>query len=275
MKLPDPPLLPRNPLPRRKVSVYLATAVLFLAVFAASPAAQAQKIAIPSYAEPGSKVWNTWAAYPQAVAIMIVNLDNGDDTTFYSSVLSAVQSAQASGIKVLGYTYTEYGERNPNTVEEKIAAAETNYGLNGIFLDQAPTSCTASTPFNETTLAYYQILSTYVHTQFNGTVVLNPGTPPPTDCWMSVADILVTYENSGISNYQHSYSAMPWVNNYPASRFWNLLYAVSKQSDMQTAFTLAQQRNVGLIYVTSDGGSNPWDGIPRYWAAETVLAAEK
>lgn len=274
MKLPNPPLLPRSHVPKQlvhhKVSVYVA-AVFFLAVFAAAPATRAQKIAIPSYAEPGSKVWNTWAAYPQAVAIMIVNLDNGDDTTFYPSVLAAVQSAQASGIKVLGYTYTEYGERNPSTVEGKIAAAETNYGLNGIFLDQAPTSCTASTPFQQATLQYYQTLSTYVHTQFNGTVVLNPGTPPPTDCWMSVADILVTYENSGISNYQHSYSEMPWVNNYPASRFWNLLYAVTRQSDMQTAFSLAQQRNVGFIYVTSDGGSNPWDGIPSYWAAETAL----
>jgi hypothetical protein len=88
---------------------------------------------------------------------------------------------------------------------------------------------------------------------------------------MSVADILVTYENSGITNYEQSYADMPWVKNYPASRFWNLLYSVQKQKDMETAFSLAQRRNVGLIYVTSEGGGNPWDEIPSYWAAEAAL----
>jgi Spherulation-specific family 4 len=265
------PVRPWSPLPTGSVCRFLAIAVFFLAGLASAPAAPAQSIAIPSYAQPGSEVWNTWAAYPQAVKIMIVNLDNGDDTNFYPSVLTAVQSAQASGISVLGYTYTEYGQRDPNTVMQVIAAAETNYGLNGIFLDEAPTSCSATTPFGETNFQYYQNLSNYVHNQFNGTVVLNPGTPPATNCWMSVADILLTYENSGIKNYEQSYADMPWVYNYSASRFWNLLYAVQKQKDMQTAFSLARQRNVGLIYVTSDGGSNPWDGIPSYWAAEAAL----
>lgn len=257
-----------------KVRPFLAIALVFFAVLATRPAAQSPKIAIPSYVQPGSTIWNTWAAYPQAVAFMIVNLDNGDDTSYQPSVLAAVQSAQQSGIKVLGYTYTEYGERDPITVELKIAAAMTNYQLDGMFLDQAPTSCTATTPFGESTYLYYQGLANYAR-QFNAsgtvTVVLNPGTPPATDCWMSVADILVTYENKGISNYQHSYTDMAWVHSYPASRFWNLLYAVQRQSDMETAFNLAQQRNVGLIYVTSLGGGNPWDGIPSYWAAEAVL----
>jgi hypothetical protein len=271
MKLSHLLVRPWKALPVAAVCRGLAIAVFVLAVLAAAPAAPAQSIAIPSYVQPGAKVWKSWAAYPQAVRIMIVNLDNGDDTNFDPSVLTAVQSAQASGIKVLGYTYTEYGQREASTVMQKIEAAETNYALDGMFLDEAPTSCTAATPFGETNLQYYQSLSSYVHSQFNGTVVLNPGTPPATNCWMSVADILVTYENSGITNYEQSYADMPWVKNYPASRFWNLVYSVQKQKDMETAFSLAQRRNVGLIYVTSEGGSNPWDEIPSYWAAEAAL----
>lgn len=251
---------------------WLQIAVCFaLAVLAVVPGARSQTIAVPSYVQPGSNVWKSWARYPQAVKIMIVNLDNGDDTNFYPSVLSAVQSAQASGIKVLGYTYTDYGQRDLNTIEEKIAAAEHNYALDGIFLDEAPVSCTAATPFGETNLQYYQGLSSYVHNEFSGIAVLNPGTPPATDCWMSVADILVIFENSGITSYEHSYTDMPWVHTYPASRFWNLVYSVAKQKDMQTAFSLAQQRNIGLLYVTSDGGSNPWDQLPSYWSAEAAL----
>jgi Spherulation-specific family 4 len=272
MRPPYSPVRSCSPLPAGGACRFLAIAVFFLAVLAAAPAAPAQSIAVPSYVQPGSAVWNSWAAYPQAVSIMIVNLDNGDDTTFSPSVLAAVQTAQKSGIKVLGYTYTEYGQRDPNTVMRVIAATEANYGINGVFLDQAPTSCTSSTPFSENTLQYYQNLSNFVHSPaFKGTVVLNPGTPPATDCWMSVADILVTYENSGITNYQYSYAEMPWVKNYSASRFWNLLYAVPTEKNMQTAFSLAQQRNVGLIYVTNESLPNPWDEVPSYWAAEVAL----
>jgi len=270
------PLLPVCPCTQRALSAALAGRVLaVLTIFTigllGAPAAQSQAIAVPSYVQPGSKPWLSWAAHPQAVKIMIVNLNNGDDTNFYPSVLTAVELAQASGIKVLGYTYTDYGQRDPNTVQQRIAAAEGNYGLDGVFLDEAPTSCSTATPFGESNLQYYQNLASYVHSQFNGTVVMNPGTPPATDCWMSAADILVIYENSGMTNYQHRYSDMPWVHNYPAGRFWNLVYGVSKQKDMQTAFKLAQQRNIGLIYVTSDGGSNPWDAVPSYWTAEVAL----
>ncbi len=253
----------------------LVISAIVLGALSLAGSAAAQGIAIPSYATPGSKTWNTWAASPQAVKIMIINADNGDDTTFSSSTLAAVHAAQSAGITVLAYTYTEYGERNPATVMQKIAAAETNYLVNGIFLDQAPTSCTAATPFSETNLQYYQNLSNYIHTQYNGVVVMNPGTPPPTNCWMTAADILVTWENSGLTSYQHSYAEMSWMQSYPANRFWNLLYSVSKQKDMQTAFSLAAQRNVGLIYVTSAGGSNPWDSIPSYWSAEVSQATQK
>ncbi len=232
-----------------------------------SPAA-AQSIAIPSYVIPGSATWQTWASSPQAVKIMIVNLNNGDDFTFYPGVQSTIQLAQASGINVFGYTYTAYGQRDPAAVKQAIDAVRANYAVNGIFLDQAPTSCTASTPFGTTTYQYYQDLSAYIHAS-GGTTVLNPGTAPATDCWMPIGDILVTYENSGITNYLYRYTDLSWMHNYPANRFWHLLYSVKQQKDMQTAFKLARQRNAGWIYVTSDGDDgNPWDGLPTYWTAE-------
>ena len=242
-------------------------AIVFGTVLAVAPAA-AQSIAIPSYATPGSTTWQTWAAYPATVKIMIVNLNNGDDLSFYPAVQSAIQLAQASGIKVFGYTYTSYAQRDPAAVKRAIDAVRTNYGVNGIFLDQAPTSCTASTPFGATTYQYYQDLSAYVRAS-GGIAVFNPGTAPATNCWMPIADILVTYENSGITNYVYRYTDLAWMHNYSADRFWHLLYSVKQQKDMQTAFKLARQRNAGWIYVTSDGDDgNPWNGVPTYWSAE-------
>jgi len=258
-------LLPRLRLPFARV---LLLAVAWLVSVSS---AQPQNIAIPSYVRPGSKTWNSWAAYPQSVKIMIVNLDNGDDLTFHPSTLTAVQAAQAAGIMVLGYTYTEYGERNPSTVEQVISSEWTSYGVNGIFLDEAPTSCTASTPFGENTFQYYQTLYNYIHTELGGKAVLNPGTQPSTNCWMAVSDILVNWENSGITNYEHSYVDAAWVHSYPSNRFWHLLYSVKNSKDMETAFSLATQRNAGWIYVTSEGAPNPWDNLPTYWETEATL----
>lgn len=249
---------------RRRQSVGLFALALLLTAGSAS----GQSIGIPSYVQPGSATWQSWAAYPQSVKIMIVNLNNGDDLAFQPAVQAAVQTAQTSGIRVFGYTYTRYGQRDPEAVRLAIDAARLNYAVDGIFFDEAPTSCTSATPFAPSALEYYQNLSGYVRS-FGGSVVLNPGTAPSTDCWMGVADTLVTYENAGISNYVYRYTEMAWMRNYPANRFWHLLYAVKQQKDMQTAFKLAKQRNAGFVYVTSDGDDgNPWDGIPSYWSAE-------
>ena len=251
----------------------ILTVVCVFGLLITVPAARGQTIAIPSYTVPGSKTWKTWAAYPQSAKIMIINLNNGDDTAYHPNVQAAVQAAQASGITVLGYTYTQWGKRNPAVVEQVIQSERSNYNVDGIFLDQAPTSCTDRTPFGETTYQYYQNLYTYIHAAGGtGITVLNPGTQPFTDCWMNVTDILVNWENSGISNYQHKYVNASWVYNYSSSRFWHLLYSVSRQSDMVTAFNLARTRNAGWIYVTNDGADgNPWDNVPSYWNAEAAL----
>jgi len=48
------------------------------------PSPAQSRIAIPSYQDPGSTQWNEWRALgSSSVGIMIVNLDNGDDTTYY------------------------------------------------------------------------------------------------------------------------------------------------------------------------------------------------
>ena len=110
------------------------------------PLAQGQtRIAVPSYQNPGTSVWNGWAAQgPGAVGIMIVDLKSGDNTTYSSSVDAAIQKARKQGIYVLGYTYTSYGARNPATIRQRIDALYQNYLVDGIFFDEAPTDCNAS-----------------------------------------------------------------------------------------------------------------------------------
>ena len=66
----------------------LAAAFLFMV-----SAAQSQtRLAVPSYQNPGTSTWNGWAAQgPGGVGLMIVNLKNGDDTSYKSSIDTAIQ----------------------------------------------------------------------------------------------------------------------------------------------------------------------------------------
>jgi hypothetical protein len=188
--------------------------------------------------------------------------------TFDATVLTAVQQAQAAGITVLGYVYSDYGKRSLSAIEADMQFAHTNYGVNGIFIDNGTTSCTASNSQSGTEYAYYQTLIDIIHGWGSGEIaVLNPGTQPPTDCWMNLTDIIMNAEDKGLTAYQND-KPYPWVFNYPATRFWNIVYDVSSTSDMESAVTLSKSRNAGYVYVTAIKGGNPYDFIPSYWLTE-------
>jgi hypothetical protein len=152
------------------------------------------RLAVPSYQDPGSPQWLGWAAPGRpSVGIMIVNLDNGDDTTYDAAIAEAIRVTRASGIFVVGYVYTDYGRRDPAVVRQRVDAVYRNYLIDGIFFDEAPTDCLASNPFGGNQYSHYQQLAEYVRTRQAGArlVILNPGTQPANDCWMSIANILV------------------------------------------------------------------------------------
>jgi hypothetical protein len=242
-----------------------------------APAASAQtRLAVPSYQNPGTTVWNGWAASgPGAVGIMVVSLENGDDPNYHASVAAAIEKAQLKGIYVLGYTYTNYGTRDPKVVRQRIDSAYSNYLVDGIFFDQAPTDCSAANPFQPTNFLYYQELTNYVRLKHVGArlTVLNPGTYSPSDCWMSITNILLNWENVSLSTYQTTYVDYPWVHKYPADRFWHVLLGVA-QSDMPAALSLAQSRNAGWVYI-SDSPNNAYNQLPIYWTAEaTAITAQ-
>jgi hypothetical protein len=249
--------------------------VALVGLFAASTTCWGQILAIPSYVQPGDAVWEDWQN-AKSVGIMIVNLNNGDDVKFYPDVLAAVQKTQKKGISVLAYTYTGYGARDPQVVKSKVKAAFDNYHVDGIFFDEAPTSCEAPSPYAKDNLEYYRQLTDYAR-NFEGPdiTVLNPGTQPAIDCgWMSIASILVTFEDATYAAYKDTYVDYAWMHVYGRERFWHLIYSVPGESEMKKTLELARQRRAGWVYVTDDGpDGNPWDDLPSYWAAEARNAS--
>jgi hypothetical protein len=244
---------------------------LLVAIFMATIAANGQtRLAVPSYQNPGSSTWSSWLAPGSAaVGLMIVDISNGDDPTYYPAVDAAIQATRKQGIFVLGYTYTGYGTRDPALVRAAISNVYQNYGVDGIFFDEAPVNCNDANTYAGTQFVYYEELTNYVRqTQAGARItVLNPGTTSPNDCWMSITNILANWENSGgFSAYQTSYTDYAWIHQYPPDRFWHIVLGVT-QAQLPTALTLAQSRNAGWVYI-SDSAYNAYNQIPVYWSTE-------
>ena len=234
---------------------FLTLALLFSGI--ASPAQS--RIAIPSYQDPGSTQWSEWRALgSSSVGIMIVNLNNGDDTAYYASVDQAIRNTRKKGIFVVGYVYTGYGQRDPAVVLRKVDAVFRNYLVDGIFFDEVPTDCAANSVAGSN-YRYYQNLADHVRrNQVGGRIViLNPGTQPSDDCWMSIANILVTAESNGVQDYVQNYQAESWFRRYPPDRFWHIVYGVPSPAQMNDVIALSLKRGASWVYVTDRTSANP------------------
>ena len=237
-------------------------------LFTAATTAGQTRLGVPAYQDPGSAQWTAWAAAgAKAVGIMIVNLNNGDDETYYPSVDRAIRATRKQGIIVIGYTYTGYGARDPKIIRRKIDAVYRNYLVDGMFFDEAPTDCNASNSFLSTQFLYYEALTNYVREKAGARItVLNPGTYSPSDCWMGITNILMNWEDPGLANYRDNYVDFAWVHKYPPDRFWHIIYGMGADQ-IQAALELAKQRNAGWVYLTQETG-NPYASPPQYWNAE-------
>ena len=178
-----------------------------------------------------------------------------------------INNERAAGIKVYGYVYSSYGSRSLSDVESDVADWYSWYNLDGILVDEAP-----GTGWTGAQQTYYHDLYSYIKAESGAnvhgtTVVLNPGTD--TDQYaMSVSDIISDYEDVE-SDYAGA-SPPSWASQYPASRFWNIVYDSAGVSQMESDIALAKSRNVGYVYVTTETGGNPYSGLPSdpFWTDE-------
>lgn len=228
-----------------------------------------QHVAVPSYFYPGS-LWTQMDSGAPTVGLAIINPNSGPGTSKDQNYADQVTSTEAQGIMVVGYVSTSYaGTQN---TARTLAAAEqdvdTYYSwypnIDGIFVDEVSTDCAARD-------SYYKPLYDYIKSKGGvAEVVLNPGTNT-SECYTSAGDIIVNFEDV-YSNYVN-WTPDSWVSNYPANKFWQIVYSTSS-ADMPNAIALSKQRNAGWVYVTDDGGDNPYDTLPSYWSNELSLASQ-
>ncbi len=250
--------------------LWLAITSLILVVFGAQLHAESlcpvsnQKMAIPSYFYPGD-YWTQLEQGTPTVGLAIINPDNGPGKKFDQSYADEVAKAKASGAWVIGYVATGYGKRNRDRVKSEIKKYYTMYHVDGVFLDEAASSCARK--------GYYKDLYLYVKNK-GGTakVVINPGVATH-ECFVEASDIIVNFEGE-YSNYL-SWQASGWETKYPTDRFWHLIYNAN-ETEVASAILLSKQRRAGWVYVTPDQLNNPWDTLPSdpYWSNELSLISQ-
>lgn len=251
-----------------KLHVYslLGAAAALCCLSFAQPAQSAnlcQGIAIPAYFYPGS-LWTTAISSAPKTAIMVMNPDSGPSTSKDANYASSVASAQAAGIKVLGYVYTSYGTRPAADVQNEINAYKSWYGVDGIFLDE--------TSYDAASLPYYKNLATYIRATKGGFVMLNPGMVPA-EGYVKLADNTIVFEDS-YAAYQ-TWAPPSWMYKYPAGKLTHLVYNVANTTYLTNAINLSRSRNAGMIYITNDVLDNPWDTLPSYWSTELSTLTAK
>jgi hypothetical protein len=240
-----------------------------------------QQIAVPAYFGPSSPDWNKLLSNVPPANLIVINPNNGPGASLDTGYVSKITAAHARHGRVLGYVYTKYANTQPDSLhggalDRTISAVEADIdryysfysNLDGIFLDEVTggSDCTHAQ-------SYYQPIHDHIVSAHpDATVVVNPGTAVDS-CYLSVADIVVTFESS-FADYQNAWnpSGRDWETAANASRIWHIVHSASS-SQWSTALDLSRTRNAGYVYVTSltaDPNVNTFGSLPSYFDTEAA-----
>lgn len=209
-----------------------------------------------------STVINAKLAFPQIPMVAIINVNSGPDTTVNSDYTTGLSGLVSLGIKVLGYTFTTYGvgvsgttTHNESQIQLDIDRWKSFYPqIQGIMFDEmAPNN-------NSGGIAFYTRITSYAKATKGFQMVRgNPGndfTVPTMFCGM---DLLGVREVSGYPQFTQAYK-----DTYSAHK--SKLDVVGHDMNGLTPFTdttFFQNANkyAAYVYITEDGGANPYDTV--------------
>ncbi len=197
-------------------------------------------------------------SYPDIDIVAIANQSNGDFDHKSNSYAQAIPMLVENGIKVIGYVYTGYGNRDIDDVKTNIDSWLEYYkdlGIEGIFFDEVSDE--------KEDLDYYKELSEYAKSNGMDFVVLNPGTTTDKAYFdANIADVIVSYENP----YRSWRDNLPSTLNEPTKNTKLSLLIYEMEGDKtEELFNFAKENNFDYLYFTEDGfDGNPWDSLSEY-----------
>ena len=193
---------------------------------------------VPYYEHPAERP-EGWAALLAAAPRLygvVLNPENGPGPAADPAFADVARRLRAVGVRVLGYTDTDYGRRPQAEVVVDLLRHRDWYGADGAFLDQVPTEPEAA--------AHFRRIGVAARAAGARTLVFNHGAQPHPS-YVPLADLLVTFEG-------------PWdtyrdLDLPPGDRYCHLVYAAP-----------ADARVTSPVQCTVPGaGAHPWGTLPH------------
>jgi len=210
-------------------------------------------IMIPLYTDPPDPSYDDIIGekniHPSVPMIVIINPFNGPGLSKDPNYVTYIQRLQSSGIMVLGYVSTDYGNRNSTLIMADMDTYKNWYNTNGIFFDQM-----SNTISDE---IFYSNLNGYAKSIGLNYTVGNPGAGVPAS-YIGTVDNLVVHENSSLPLL----SLLQQYLIYPKTNFSTLSFGIDT---LDTSFLLSESDYVGYTYVTNGNLPNQWNGLPSYF----------
>jgi hypothetical protein len=219
---------------------------------------------VPAYfypSGPGLEDWNQlFAAARRIPIVVIVNPESGPGIAPNPDYAAIVRQGREAGATMIGYVNTGYAKRARDEIEDDIDKWVRFYPeIGGIFFDAQSSEAKH--------VDHYVKLCQYARRKVTlPLVVTNPGTLCAEEYFSTLAsDVAILFENRG--GFQ-GFNLPPWARNYPPQRFAATPYSIESAEKMKGVIQQALQKRVGYLYVTDDSDTNPWSGLPSYWAEE-------
>ncbi|MCX4820819.1 spherulation-specific family 4 protein [Streptomyces sp. NBC_01142] len=208
---------------------------------------------VPMYVHPAvdPAAWRALVAAAPRLYGVVLNIDDGPGTAPDPAFADAARALRAAGVRVLGYTDTDYGRRPARAVALDFERHRDWYATDGFFLDQV-----APDPAG---LRHYRRLARAARARGGRTVALNPGVHPAPG-YASVADLLVTFEGNWDA-YRTAPVAPAWTADHPPETFCHLVHGVPTRLCGLAART-AELRRAAVHCAVAGHGPNPWSALP-------------
>ncbi|QDV35057.1 spherulation-specific family 4 protein [Tautonia plasticadhaerens] len=223
------------------------------------------QLLVPAYfypAGPGLVEWERlFEAASRVPIVAVANPASGVGERPDPEYVAIIDRAARSGVTVVGYVFTKYGQRPAAEVREEVDRWVDFYpGIRGIFLDAQANQAAF--------VDHYAALASHVRGAIDDAlVVTNPGTTCDEGyADPRVSDVIVIYE--GVSGFDR-FQLPGWADRASGVRFAALPHQVDAPERMRDYLHLADRRGIDLVYVCGSG----FDRLPEFWEdqVESVL----
>ncbi|MFJ8075821.1 spherulation-specific family 4 protein [Streptomyces sp. NPDC096176] len=203
-----------------------------------------KSLLVPFYEHPADRpdAWDAVVAAAPRLYGVVLNPADGPGTAPDPGFAAVAARLRRAGVRLLGYTDTDYGRRPHADVLRDLARHRDWYGADAAFLDQVCSGPDA--------LPHYRRLADAARASGAATLALNHGVHPD-PAYAELADLLVTFE--GPWDAYRTAGVPTWTAAHPPERFCHLVYAAPPGA----------RAGAAVHCVVPGSGAHPWGTLPH------------